>query len=96
MNMTNRRILLLALRLTMRLTNAVTKEMMRKCLILRNVMVFVQPYICTYDNGDNNLSTVVDLHVESDCKQFKKFENEADSDKEGQMTTSESHSKVRN
>ena len=49
-----------------------------------------------YDNGDDNLSTVVDLHVESDCKQFKKFENEADSDKEDQMTTSESHSKVCN
>ena len=54
-------------------------------------MVFVQPYMhaCMHDNGDDNLSTVVDFHVESNCKQFKKFAN---SDKEGQMTTSESHS----
>ena len=47
-----------------------------------------------YDNGDDNLSTAVDFHVgnvESNCEQF---ENKADSDKESQMTTSESHSKV--
>ena len=52
---------------------------------------------CMYDNGDNNLSAVVDFHVgnvESNCEQFEKFENEADSDKEGKTTTSESHSKV--
>ena len=50
-----------------------------------------------YDNGDDNLSTAVDFHVgnvESNCKQFEKFENEADSDKESQMTTSGIHSKV--
>ena len=43
------------------------------------------------------MSIVVDFrvgNVESNCKQFEKFENEADSDKEGKMTTSESHSKV--
>ena len=55
------------------------------------------PHACTYDNDDKNLSIVVDFHVgnvESNCKRFEKFENEADSDKEGKMTTSESHSKV--
>lgn len=53
--------------------------------------------ICMYDNGDDNLSTAVDFHVgnvESNCKQFEKFENEADSDKESQMTTSGIHFKV--
>ena len=53
--------------------------------------------ICMYDNDDDNLSAAVDFHVgnvESNCEQFEKFENEADSDKESQMTTSESHSKV--
>ena len=36
---------------------------------------------------------VVDFHIESNCKQFDK---EADSDKEGQITTSENHSRVTN
>ena len=58
-------------------------------------------HIATYDNGDNNLSTstVFDFHVgniESNCEQLEEFENEADSDKEGKLTTSESHSKVIN
>ena len=53
--------------------------------------------ICMYDNGDDNLSTAVDFHVgnvESNCEQFEKFENEAYSDKESQMTTSENYSTV--
>ena len=62
------------------------------------------PHACSYiiyDNGDNNLSTstVFDFHVdnvESNCEQFEEFENEANSDKEGKLTTSESHSKVCN
>ena len=63
--------------------------------MLRKVKVFVLPY--AHDNGDDNLSTAVDFHVgnvEFNCKQFEKFENEANSNKENQMTTSESHSKV--
>ena len=49
--------------------------------------------VCMYDNGDDNLHAVVDFHVgnvKSNCEQFEKFENEADSDKESQITTSES------
>ena len=56
-------------------------------------------HVATYDNGDNNLSSsiVFDFHVgnvESNCEQFEEFENKADGDKEGKLTTSESHSKV--
>ena len=47
-----------------------------------------------YDNGDDNLRAVVDFHVGNVKSNFVKFENEADSDKESQMATSESHPKV--
>ena len=51
-------------------------------------------YHSMYDNGDDNLSTADDFHVPSVKSNCKQFENETDSDKEDQMTTSESHSKV--